>query len=488
VSDAAGGIGTRTLRGMFWAYGSYVGGRALVLVSTAILARLLGPEEFGLVAFALAVTAMLDVFADLGVSQALIVTRDLRDKAHTAWTLSVLFGTGSMLVTFALSPLAGAFFREDEVAPLLAVLGVNFLLRSLGATHYALAQRDIDFRKRTAAELADVLVRAGVGIAAALAGAGAWALVLGYLAGTLAMTVTLWTIVSFRPRPRIVRAHSSTLLRFGGGLAVLDVLSVIIANVDYLVIGRVLGQTPLGLYTLGFRLPELLIVNMSVVAGQVLFPAFANIGKGRLADPFLTSIRYTVMVSLPLTIGLAMLAGPIIQVAFGDRWDGAVEAMRILAVFAFAITVGIPAGTAYKSLGRVDVLIKLAVPRCAAAVIAVVLVAGQGIEAVAAAQAAVAGTFAVIGILLAARLLETGLTPILRSLWPSVVAGAGLAGALAATDALVSGALLTLLVAAPVGALAYGATLWVVAPSAVRRLWHMARPPAPAAAVEGDPQ
>jgi lipopolysaccharide exporter len=479
MADGGHGVGTRTLRGMFWAYGSYVGGRVVVLLSVAILARLLTPSQFGLVAFALTVTALLDTVGDLGVSQALIVVKDpdeTAQKANTAWTLSVCLGAGLSALTGALSPLAAAFFDEPALTALLSALGLNFLLRGAGVTHFALAQKQIDFRTRTAAELADVLTRGVVGVVLALAGAGAWSLVIGYLAGSAAMTTTLWTLVPWRPRIGIVRSHVRSLLRFGGAITALDVLSAIIANVDYIFVGRVLGKAPLGLYTLGFRLPELLVLNLAVVAGLVLFPAFAGISRGGLGDAFLTSMRYTLIVGVPLGVGLAVLAEPVTLAVFGDQWRGSVDVMRVLTVFAFCVTVGMPAGTAYKSLGRVDVLLKLAVPRAVLAVVTIAIFADHGIVAVAACQAGVAALFAVIGITLAARLLGTGVRRIVTAALPAVCAGVPLAAVLLLVERALDDPWLTLAVATPLGAVTYVGALWLVAPDALRRLWRTAFP------------
>lgn len=477
---------------MFWAYGSYVGGRLGVLLSIAILARLLSPAEFGLVAFALTVTALLDTLADLGVAQALVVARDdVERKADTSWTLGLLIGVALAAATALLAPVAADFYDEDEVAPILVVLGLNFVIRGAGTTHYALAQRDIAFRSRTAAELADVLVRGAVGIAAALAGAGAWSLVFGYLAGSTAMTATLWRMIPFRPRFRIRRADARGLLRFGGAIAFLDALSALVANVDYVVVGRVLGQTDLGVYSLGYRLPELLIINLSVVAGLVLFPAFASIGRDRLdslGEAFLTSLRYTLMVAVPLTIGMIVLAGPIVDVAFGDQWDRAAEVMRVIALFALAVALGIPAGTAYKSLERVDILIKLAIPRAALAVGGIIAVADQGMVAIAAVQAAVAGLFAAIGIVLASRLLGTGLRAIGVAVWPALAAGAPLAAVAFAGHELLGGhPVLALIATTAAGAAVYLGVLWLVAPAALMRLWRTAFPPPTPAAPPAQP-
>jgi PST family polysaccharide transporter len=343
-------------------------------------------------------------------------------------------------------------------------------------THFALAQKEIDFRTRTIAELSDVVVRGAVGVALALAGAGAWSLVIGYLAGSAAMTASLWALVPWRPRIGIVRSDVRSLLRFGGAITALDVLSAIIANVDYIFVGRVLGAAPLGLYTLGYRLPELLVVNLAVVAGLVLFPAFAGIERSGLGDAFVTSLRYTLMVGIPLSVGLAVLAEPVTLAAFGDQWHGSVAVMRVLTVFAFAVTIGMPAGTAYKSLGRVDVLLKLAIPRAILAVTAIAIFADQGIVAVAACQAGVAALFAAIGIALAARLLGTGGRQIATAALPAVSAGVPLAVVLLAVEHTLDDPWLTLAAALPLGAVTYVGALWLVAPDALRRLWRTAFP------------
>jgi O-antigen/teichoic acid export membrane protein len=450
-----------------------------VLLSVAILAHLLSPAEFGLVGFALTVTALLDTISDFGVSQALVVAEDdekFKDRATTAWTLSFLMGLGLTVLTIAVSPLAADFFGEPDLQPLLAVLGLNFLLRGAGATHFAIAQKWIDFRTRTAAEMADVVVRGGTGVALALAGAGAWSLVLGYLAGTTALTIVLWILVPFRPKPKLALPHVGGLVRFGGGLALLDVLGAVTANIDYVLVGRVLGATELGLYLLGFRLPELLIMNLSLVAGLVLFPAFAGVPRERVMDAFLTSFRYMLMVTVPLTVGLIVLAEPLTLVAFGDQWRDSIPAMQVLSLFAFAVTIGIPAGTVYKSLGRVSVLIALAIPRTILAVTTIAIFVNQGIVAVAASQAAVAGIFAMIGIGLASRLLAAEPRQILAGAWPSLAAGAVLAGLLGLVVWGIDTPLFALVVGVPFGALAYLGALWIVASDSLRTLWATAFP------------
>jgi O-antigen/teichoic acid export membrane protein len=241
-------------------------------------------------------------------------------------------------------------------------------------------------------------------------------------------------------------------------------------------IGRVLGETKLGFYTLGFRLPELFVINFAYVATDVLFPAFAAVDRRSLAAAFLTSLRYLLMVCVPLVVGLAVLADPIVRVLFGDQWIDSIAVMQVLAIFAFGVTLGIPAGTAYKSIGRVDILIKLAIPRTALAAATIIVFVDQGIVAVAACQAAVAGSFSLINIGFAARLLKTGIRAIGVAVWPPAVAGAVMGALLAIVVAVVGNAYATLLLGIPVGGAAYLGAIWLLAPETLRRLWRTAFP------------
>jgi len=480
------GIGARTLRGVLWSYGSYVGGRVVTLASTAILARVLAPEDFGLVALALIFIALLETVSSLGVTQALVVVEDeqVDERAETAFAFSIGLGLALTLVTVALGPLAAAFFDEPDLVALLPVLGATFFLRALASTHYALAQKRLDFRSRTAAEIAEVAVRGVVGISLALAGFGAWSLVLAYLAGTVTLTLVLWVMIPWRPSLNPRRAHLRELLSFGGTLSAVDVVAAAISNADYVLIGRILGAGSLGLYTLGFRLPELLILNLSVVVGRVLYPAFAAVDRSALAPAFLSSLRYTAMVGLPLTAALPILAEPLVLLVFGDQWLGSVESMQVLAVYALSVALSIPAGAAFKAIGRADVLLKLALPRLALLIAALAVFVDEGIVAVAACQAVGGALFALAENVLAARALGARSKSMLSALWPPLVATAVMAAVLVGVQILIEPPWLVVIAGTAAGGATYLAVLWTLVPDALRRLLETARPrPAPA----GDP-
>lgn len=421
VADQPGkNVAARTVKGLLWAYGAYVGGRALVLVSTAILARLLTPADFGLVALAVVFMTFLDSVRDLGLTQALIGSADdeLEEQTQTVFMGTVAIGGALALCAAAIGPLASGFFGQAELALIIPILAGNFFLQALGATHDALAKKALDYRARTFAEFADVVLRGAFGIGLALAGAGVWSLVVGYVLGTVARDVALWVQIPWRPSLTFPRTHLRRLVRFGGVLTLVDISAAVGSNIDYLFVGRMLGANSLGLYTIGFRLPELLILNLAIVAGDVLFPAYAALDRARLQEGFLVSLRYIAVLVLPMAIALMVLARPTVLTLFGDKFVGSVEVMRLLALYAVLAAVNIPAGTIYKVTGRGGVLLYTAVPYVLVLIAALALVADRGIVAVALVLVSCQGLLAAISLVIASRMLDIRL----RRVWGAVQA------------------------------------------------------------------
>lgn len=473
-------VGRRTVRGMAWAYSTYVGERVAILVSTAVLARLLAPSKFGLIAQAALFITLFETLSDFGLTQALIIVdrREARERANTVFTFSILIGVASVALSAALGPIAAGLFHEPRLRAILPALGLTLFIRSLGSTHYALAQKDLKFRLRTVAELCDVGTRASLSIALAFMGFAEWSLVLGAIAGAMAFTTSLWLVVPFRPRLRPDRAGLRGLVRFGGALTGLDIVAALIANIDYLFVGRRLGPTQLGIYTFGFKLPELLIINFSVVAGRVLFPAFAAVDPRSRSSALVRSFHYTLVICLPMTVGLALMARPLVLVAFSSTWLPSVPVMRAVCVYALALTIGIPAGTVYKATGRASVLLALALPRAALVFSLIAIFVNRGIVAVALCQASVAALFAGIGLALAVRLLQINRRDLWRAAWRPAFATTLLAGVLAGVNAVVSSAPAAILLGALLGSIAYLGALWLVDREALRYVRDLALRPA----------
>ena len=465
-------LGTRTMHGMLWAYGAYVGGRGVVLVSTAILARLLTPADFGVVALALVFMGFMETLQDLGLTQALIVSSPAEEpaQAQTTFIWTVTIGGILAIAVSALAPLIAEFFGHSTLRAMIPVLALSFFIESLGATHESLARKRLDYRIRTFAEGANVLTRGATSIALALAGFGAWSLVLGYLIGTTARTATLWALVSFRPRLRFSREHLGKLARLGGVLTVVDAGVGLGQNLDYLFIGRVLGAASLGLYTIGFRLPELLIMNIAVVAANVLFPAFSALEEESRESGFLLSLRYLSAIVFPLGLGLALLANPLVLALFGPKWHGSIAVTQILAAYAVLSTLNTPAGTIYKVSGRASILLAVIVPYLIVLFLALLIFADQGIVAVALCLTASVAIAATVSIAIAGKILAIRYRRIGGVMAAPLAAALGMGAVVFPISQLLERPWPTLLTAGAAGMAAYALLLRLLAPDIPHRL------------------
>lgn len=360
----SGDLAGRTVRGVLWNYGSFALSKTVVLVATAILARLLAPEEFGIVAVATVAVAFLTVLQDLGLGPALIQRRgDIEQATNVVFTLNLLLGVSLTGVVYLIAPFVAAFFHEPAATPLLRVLGLTFTVEALGAVHLVRLQRELRFGRVFVPDVGRSIVKGAVSIGLAVAGAGAWSLILGQLAGVVTGVVLSWAVFPWRPRLEIDAALARQLISFGLPLFGVEFMWVLFVNLDYVIIGRQLGSAALGIYTLAYRLPELLVLSLMTVVNRVAFPAFSTMQQEKegLRRGFLAAIHYVVLITFPLSVGLAIAADPIVRVTLGSDWLEAIPVLRVLAIFVLVSSFINADGDVYKAVGRPGILLKLAV-------------------------------------------------------------------------------------------------------------------------------
>ena len=461
-------------RAVLWNYVSFASGKLLVLVTMAVLARLLTPQDFGIVGYATLVIAYLAVLKDLGLGAALIQRReDVEDSAETVFVANLVLGAVLTVAVALAAPLVAGFFREPLVTPLLRVLSLTFILEAIGSVQLVLLRRAMAFRRKLIPDVGRSIVKGVVSIAAAAAGFGVWALVWGQLAGVIASVILSWTVLPWRPRLRVHRRLLRPLMRFGGPLVINDIQYAIWANLDYMVVGRLLGDSALGIYTLAYRLPELLVQSVWRVLAQAIFPFFSSIQEDRdlLRRAFLATIRYTQLVIVPLCFGLFIAAEPAVGALFGDQWSAAVPVLRLMAVFSFVGSIGINSGDVYKALGRTDILARLAVAELVVLVPALIIGAHHGIVGVAVAHVIVATLDTSARLIVATKMVGTTARTIWNQIRPSLAAGLWLTAAAAPVLWLTRNApdALSLAATAAAGSLTYLVAMWRYDPVVIRR-------------------
>ena len=452
-------------KGALWNGATYALSKALVLVSTIVLARLLVPDDFGLVGIGLLVINYLEIVNDFGVSAAVIQRRDDTDRsADVAFWVNMALGAVLTAIGLVAAPFIADFFQDGRASGIIQALSITFFIGSIGAIHESRLRRELAFRSRLVPELAKGIVKGVVAISFAAAGAGAWSLVWAQLASAVVGSALYWWAMPWRPSFVWDRTIARSLLGFGSQITAVGLLGTVLRNVDYILVGRWLGTRALGLYTLAFRLPQMIVEGVATIVGQVVFPAFSQLQDDpvRLRAALSRVLTVTSLIIVPLGLGIALISDPFIRVFYGPRWEPAISTMQLLAIYMVVQGISRNVGDLYKAIGRPGILTTLAAVKLVVTVPALVIAVPHGIVAVAATQVGAAAFATVLDLAMASRQVDLGWSDIVAMYGPAARAGTAMTiacvGVAAATGDWPSGARLAATVVT--GAVSYGAVLW----------------------------
>jgi lipopolysaccharide exporter len=357
MSAPAPALETRAVRSFLWAGASFATHKLIAFVGTLVLARILVPADFGLVAAALTLLTLCEMALDLGVGATVVYEQETgrSDRVQTAFTLSLAMGIGLTVVGVLAAPLVAGFFQAPGETALFRAMALYLLLRSAGQVPDAVLRRDLAYRKRLWAELARAMTRVAIAIPLALAGYGAWSIVLGMLVGELVGTTITFVVARFRPALCFDRAALTSLLHFGVAMVGVRVVAEIAINADYLIVGNQLGPDQLGIYSVAYRIPELVIASVFWIFSSVAFPIFSQArthGGTVLRTGFLRSLRIGTLFAFPAAAGVALVADDAIRVLFTDRWEGAIVPMSLVALALGLASVTRIGGDVLPAVGR----------------------------------------------------------------------------------------------------------------------------------------
>ena len=354
-------FGPLILRGASWKLTSQIVVQLGRICFVLVLARLLTPGDFGLVAMSLVITGFVIAFADLGLGAALVQrhTIDEQDRSTVFWT-----GLGAgMLLTLAGIALSGplaAFYGEAAVQGLAAALSLSFFVTALGATQRALLVREMNFRTLELATIAGVYVGGIVGVACASAGWGAWSLVVQQLTNVSVSTAVIWLTSPWRPHLNWSSASLRSLGGFGGNVLGTRLTYAAQESALPLIVGRSLGSGSLGIFTIAYTIVLQPLSRLAIPIGEVLFPAFSRLQHDleRLADMWLRGLRVLASFCIPAMAGLVVVAPDLVPLLLGDQWDDAVPVLQILAWVGLLQALGAWNGAILLGLGKARVLFR----------------------------------------------------------------------------------------------------------------------------------
>lgn len=458
-----------TVHGTLWEYASQYTGKFLVFISTVILARLLLQEDFGLAGYALIVIGFLEILEGLGIGSAIIYHQEDEERLNTAFWIGL--GMGAVLFVgtwFVVAPFAGAFFQDPQAVPITRALGLTFPISAFHLVHRALLMKKLAFGRKFVPEMARSITKGVISIILALLDFGAWSLIIGQLAGTVAETVVYWLIVPWRPQLRFQSKLASSLIGYGTKVIAIEGLGILMLNADYLLIGRFMTAAALGTYTLAFRVPELLVKQFCNIVGNVTFPVYSQLRDDpqALQRGFLKTMRYMTLLTIPMGLGLALVSRPFVLIFFTEKWTDAIPVMSAIALYTLLRSLVFNAGSVYKATGRPGLLSRLSLIQTLVTIPFLwwTVVTYNTILAVAWAQVILAAVFGAIKLVLAGRLVNVPVHDLLKTLYPGLSAGILMTIAVLLVGLLLPGMspVVELVVKMVVGAGVYGLSVWFI--------------------------
>jgi len=460
-------LGKVVRRGLGWSFLSSIATRAGTVLSGIVLARLLSPEDYGQFTVALVVLLILANINDLGLEPTLVRWSGRIDEiAPTATT--IILGASTLLAggAFLGAPAIAAALNAPEAAGIVRLMAVSVLINGVFAVPSAMLTRSFMQGKRATADLTGMVVTLGLSVILAALGFGAWSLAWGRLVGNIVNGVLLWVFAPARFRPGWSRPAARHVLSAGLPIAGTLLLAVGLMNVDYIVVGRVLGPAELGLYLLAFNLSSWPVSILSVAVARVSVPAFARLqhDPGALRAAFGRSL---VLIMAPTTLVAALLAVfalPTTRFVYGPTWAAAAGALSFLAILG-GLRVGMQlAADLLTAAGKARLTLLIQGGWIIALLPALAVGAMHGgIRGAAIAHVAVALCIAVPLYLVA--LVTLGITPldVLRSVLRPMAAGAAAVVVAIGAARLVDGDVATLVVGGLAGTAAFAVVAWPIA-------------------------
>ncbi len=327
----------------------------LRFASIAVLARMLTPNDFGLIAMTTVITGFFTLFSEAGLSAATVQRRDLsHQQVSTLFWINLGLGVLLALLVVALSPVVAWFYQDARLVSVTMALSLTFILAGAGVQHRALLRRQMRLSVLAVIDILATVVGLATAILMAWFDFGYWALVGMSLGISLTMTLSLWLVLPWKPSLPQRGVEVRSLLKFGGDVLTFDLLNYFSRNVDSILIGKFIGAAALGIYNKAYSLLLLPLNQINRPLASVAAPALARQSEemSRFRAYFLNAMKVLSSATLPMVFAMALFADQIVFIVLGEAWMKCADLFRLLAVGAAVRAITNPTGWVLVSLGR----------------------------------------------------------------------------------------------------------------------------------------
>ena len=307
---------------------------ALQMGSTVVLARLLTPQDFGLIAMVIAITSFAMILKDMGLSMATVQKADINhSQISTLFWINVAVGILIAAVVVALAPVVAWFYGEPRLTPVTMALAGTFIFGGLTVQHQALLQRHMRFFRLGLAEMLAMSASVAAAIIAGVYGAGYWALVIMHITLAVVTAIGMWIALPWLPGPPRKATGVKPMLGFGGNIAAFNVMNCFSRNLDKILIGKFLGSAALGFYSNAYRLLMMPIRQIRDPIGSVAMSSLSRLqgNPERYKNYYLKMVQMLALITVPIICFLGVYSDEVILLVLGPQWGQAAEVFKILA-------------------------------------------------------------------------------------------------------------------------------------------------------------
>jgi len=348
----------KALKGFIWTGLSNAITQGIKFFSRIILARILLPEDFGLVAIGLFIIGGFSLLQGLGITTSLVQKKgDIEEAAGTGVFLSVIIGLFLFIPTFFLAGPIANFFHKPEALGVVRVLSLTFIINAFELVPSALLCKEIEFKKKFIPEVSSAIIYGAVSIISSMLGFGYWSLIYGYLSSTLVSAVLMWIVCDFRPKLKFNQKVALELINYGKFVAGNSVLAFLVIQCDNAFVKKLLGIAALGYYTMAYTIANLPITGIAFAFAGTMFPVFSKLQDktAQLKNVFVKSLKILMIVILPISCGIIILADQFIITILGAKWLPMAAAMKVLSIFAIFRVIRCLTGTLLQAIGQAKV-------------------------------------------------------------------------------------------------------------------------------------
>ncbi len=346
----------------FWRLMERSGAQIVTFIVSIVLARILMPEDYGIISLVVVFTSILQVFVDSGLGTALIQKKDADDLDFSSvFYFNFVVCIILYIVMFIVAPYISLFYGDAMLTPIIRVMSLTIVISGLKGIQQAYVSKNMLFKRFFFSTIGGTIFSAILGISLAYLGYGVWALVIQQLSNNAIDTFILWLTVKWRPKKMFSWSRLLSLLTFGWKLLVSSLLDTCYNNIRNLIIGKMYSAADLAYYNQGDKFPYVIVSNINTSIDSVLLPTLSEVQDNRIAVKNMTrrAIKTSTYIMAPLMMGLAFCAEPVVRVILTDKWLPCVPFLRIFCVTYMFWPIHTANLNAIKAMGRSDYFLRL---------------------------------------------------------------------------------------------------------------------------------